>query len=283
MKHLIIIITISIVSAATSVSTYNPSKLPLNAKTLSMMGFGVASDYNNWINPASMSYNKSQLFEFSQNDWIFDDVSGASLGYRFGSQSVSYHYWKIDDIYLYGDVPSDAPEGSLSTESLFLQYSKSFNIKEHSFGFNLAGKYMNFFDLETKGLNIDFGYQKKIGNYLKLGVSIKNVYSDDSNSEQLPKIFIIGTKQEFNKIPMVLYFDLFHDGANGSGSFQAVKFKSSQFSIVCGVKYLEDFKSTDISLGVNFNWDNFELSISTLLPDNNSFKAPVFYQISYLF
>ena len=68
---------------------------------------------------------------------------------------------------------------------------------------------MNFFDLETKGLNIDFGYQKKIGNYLKLGVSIKNVYSDDSNSEQLPKIFIIGTKQEFNKIPMVLYFDLF--------------------------------------------------------------------------
>ena len=283
MKRLIITIFISIACTATSVSTYNPSKLPLNAKTLSMMGFGVASDYNNWINPASMSYNNIQLFEFSQNDWIFDDVSGASLGYRSNSQSISYHYWKIDDIYLYGDTPSNTPEGSLSTESLFLQYSKSFNIKEHSFGFNLAGKYMNFFDLETKGFNIDFGYQKKIGDYLKLGASIKNIYSDDSDSEQLPKIFIIGTKQELNKIPMVLYFDLFHDEANGLGSFQAVKFKGRQFNVICGVKYLEDFKNTDVSLGINFNWDNFELSISTLLPENTSFKTPIFYQISYLF
>ena len=72
MKHLIIIIIISILSAATSVSTYNPSKLPLNAKTLSMMGFGVASDYNNWINPASMSYNDSELFEFSTQHFDSD-------------------------------------------------------------------------------------------------------------------------------------------------------------------------------------------------------------------
>ena len=283
MKYLIIAILINITFSGSSAATYNPSKLPLNAKVFSMIGLGVASDYNNWINPASMEYDNKEGIEFSQNSWIFDDVSGASINYRGNKQSFSYHYWKIDDIYLYGDNPSESPQGIMSTESLFFQYSKSFKIKNHYFGFNLGTRYMIFFDYKDKGLNLDFGYQKSIGDYLKLGIAFKNIYSKNSDSEGLPKLVIIGTRQKIKNVPILLYFDLFHDENNGNGSFQAVKFNNKAFDLICGIKYLADFKSADISFGLNFNWKNLEFSVSALLLDNPSFEIPISYQISYFF
>ena len=101
MKYLVSIVLISIIFPVSSVSTYSPSGLPINAKTLSMLNLGVASDYNNWLNPASIEYNSEELLEFSQNSWIYDDVSGANISYRSSGQALSYHQWKIDDIYLY--------------------------------------------------------------------------------------------------------------------------------------------------------------------------------------
>ena len=283
MRYLIIAILVNTIFSEASASTYNPSSLPINAKTLSMMGLGVASDYNNWINPASMEYEFDELLEFSQNNWIFEDVSGASINYQSNGQSISYHYWKIDDINLYDDNPSEAPIGSISTENLFLQYSKSFSIQGHSIGFNLGARYMNFFDTEDKGLSLDFGYQKLIGSSFKVGVAIKNIYSDNSNSEGLPQLIVLGAKQKISKVPFILYFDLFHHENNGFGSFQAIKFDSDGFDLICGVKYLADFDNTDISLGVNFSWKRLEFSISTLLLENSSFNSPIFYQMSYLF
>ena len=283
MRYLAIAILINIIFSDSSASTYNPSRLPLNAKSLSTIGFGVASDYNNWINPASMEYDDKQRLDFSQNSWIFEGVSGASINYKASKQSLSYHYWKIDDIYLYGDNPSESPQGVMSTENLFLQYSKSFKIKGHCIGFNLGARYMNFFDFEDKGWNVDFGYQKSIGDYLKFGLAFKNIYSENSDSDRLPKLIVLGTKQKFENIPIVLFFDFFHDENNGNGSFQAIEFDSKIFSMICGVKYLADFKSTDISLGLSFNWNNLEFSMSALLLDNSSFKTPVSYQISYFF
>ena len=283
MRYLAVAILINTIFSGAPVSTYNPSNLPLNAKNLSMMGLGVASDYNNWINPASMEYGFDELLEFSQNSWIFDDVSGASINYQSNTQSVSYHYWKIDNIYLYGDIPSDSPQGSMSSENLFLQYSKSFSIKNHCIGFNLGARYISLFDSEDKGLNLDFGYQKSIGDNFKLGFAIKNIYSQNSNSNKLPKLIILGTKQKIKKLPFILYFDLFYDENNGAGSFQAIKFESKGFDVICGIKYLADFQNTDISLGFNFNWKNLEFSISTLLLKNSSFKSPISYQVSYLF
>ena len=283
MRYLAIAILINIIFSDSSASTYNPSRLPLNAKLLSTIGFGVASDYNNWINPASMEYDDKQRLDFSQNSWIFEGVSGASINYKASKQSLSYHYWKIDDIYLYGDSPSESPQGVMSTENLFLQYSKSFKIKGHCIGFNFGARYMNFFDFEDKGWNLDFGYQKSIGDYLKFGLALKNIYSENSDSDRLPKLIILGTKQKFENIPIVLFFDFFHDENNGNGSFQAIEFDSKIFSMICGVKYLADFKSADISLGLSFNWNNLEFSMSALLLDNSSFKTPVSYQISYFF
>ena len=284
MKYLIIILLINIILSLNSAATYDPSKLPLNAKTLGTIGFAVASDYNNWINPASMSYNRGESIEFSQNNWIFDDVSGASFNFRSASHAISYHYWKIDDIDLYGDVPSDYPDGSISTENIFFQYSKSFEIKKHSLGFNLAVQYMNFFDVDTNQFSIDIGYQTIITDYLKLGLAVKNIYSNHSgDSNKDPKLIVVGTKQIFQNIPFVLYLDLFYDERNGTGTFQGLKFNNKIFNLVCGVKYLSDFESTDFSLGMGVNWSNFEFSISMLFPDNSSFKEPIFYQISYMF
>ena len=55
------------------------------------------------------------------------------------------------------------------------------------------------------------------------------------------------------------------------------------FDLICGIKYLADFKSADISFGLNFNWKNLEFSVSALLLDNPSFEIPISYQISYFF
>ena len=283
MRYLVITILINFIFSITTTSAYTPSALPINAKALSMASLGVASDYNNWINPASLGYSKIELLEFSQNSWIYDDVSGANISYRSNQQVISYHYWKIDDIFLYEDIPSDAPLGSVSSQNIFLQYSRSFNIKSHYFGLNMGARYVSLFDWEDKGLNLDLGYQKTIRAGIKLGIAAKNIFSENKNSDKLPKFIAIGVKKEIYKTPFFVYLDLFKHENNGFGSFQAIKFVKNNFDLICGVKYLEKFDSIDISLGFNFNLRNLQFSISTLLLENSSFQAPVSYQISYLF
>ena len=283
MKYLVSIVLISIIFPVSSVSTYSPSGLPINAKTLSMLNLGVASDYNNWLNPASIEYNSEELLEFSQNSWIYDDVSGANISYRSSGQALSYHQWKIDDIYLYENVPSDSPSGSISSQNLFLHYSKSFRIKSIIFGFNIGAMYQSLFNFDDSGLKLDFGFQKPIGNNFKLGFSIQNLYSQNRNSVSLPKLIAIGVKQKIKGLPFIIYFDLFDHEDNGLGSFQAIKLSSKNFNLICGAKYLKDFEKTDISLGMDFRFKKIQFSISTLFLENASFKAPLSYQISYFF
>ena len=95
---------------------------------------------------------------------------------------------------------------------------------------------MNLLELENKGINLDIGYQKFLGDYIVLGVSIKNIYSDYNNSDRLPAMITIGTSQKIKNIPITLYLDLFHDEEKGNGSYQGIKFNHSLFNIICGFK-----------------------------------------------
>tara|TARA_B100000401_G_scaffold161331_1_gene107708 strand:+ start:4126 stop:4977 length:852 start_codon:yes stop_codon:yes gene_type:complete len=283
MRIFVLIVLIGIFVPASSVSTYSPSELPVNAKTLSMLNLGVASDYNNWLNPASVEYNNEELLEFSQNSWIYDDVLGINISYHSPGQALLYHQWKIDDIQLYEDVPSNIPSGSFSSQNLFLHYSKSFKIKSLALGFNIGAMYQSLFNWEDRGLKFDFGFQKPIGDNYKLGFAVQNLYSQNRNSDRLPKLIVIGVKQKINNLPIIIYFDLFEHENNGLGSFQAIKLASKNLNLIFGAKYLKDFEKTDFSLGMNLRFEKIQFSISTLFLENSSFKSPMSYQISYFF
>ena len=258
------------------------AKLPLNATSLSVSGFGVASNFNTWINPASLANNQKTHFNFSSNSWL-QDVEGSYINYTFERSKISVHTWAVDQLEQYGESPSDAPLGFFGSRIIFANYSKGFSKSGHSMGFNLSYIYMTLLELDDKGFALDFGYQKKITELLTLGFSGKNLFCDFKSGDSLPKLITLGIKKDFNSLPISIFLDIYDDQDKGLGSFKGLKYKNKFFELIGGLKYLDDFDKIDMSFGFNILRDNIKFSIATLVKNDDSIGNPVFYQVEYSF
>ena len=256
------------------------SKIPLNAKTLSVAGFGAASDFNLWINPASLAENEGTYFEFSGNPWL-QEVDGSYMSYVSDNQKLSFHTWGVENLEEYGDSPSDAPLGFFGSKIIFASYAKGFSKGKHHFGFNIDYTYMTLLEIDDKGFTADFGYKVNLGKFNTLGLAIKNLACDFKSGDNLAQMIVIGSRQDLKGLPLSIYLDIYHDENKGSGSFQGFIFKNKLFNIVGGLKYSHKLETLDTSLGFNILWGDIEFSIGTLIKDDDSIGTPIFYQMSY--
>ena len=257
-------------------------KLPVNAKSLSYTGYGIATKNNYSLNPATLSNSEKSYFEFSNNKWLFD-VDGAYISYNDKNLKLSGYYWQIDNIELYDEEPSSSPLGTFGSKTFFINFSQGFKLKKAELGYSLGYTYMKLLEYTDKGVTLDLGYRQDINESTSMGLLIKNLNTGFKDDSQIPQVITIGSSQKIKNIPIILNLDLFYDEDKGSGSYQGVTFKKNRFDFTAGYRYYHEDEELDIGLGFNLMWNNLEFSISTLLLENSSFKSPISYQVSYLF
>ena len=260
-------------------------ELPINANILASAGFGVASEYNDWLNPAVLEESDRTIIEFSSNNWIPEfDVKGSFVSYQDNKQKLSAYSWEIDDIEQYGDIPTENPLGFFGSKLLSINYARRIDFKENQFGFNIGYSYMTLLEKDDKGFKIDLGYKRNFSNNYSIGFSIKNIISEFKNGNELPQLVVLGSRQSISKhIPVTLYFDIFHDEDKKYGTYQGFIFDSQLFDLIGGVRYYYESEESDISFGFNITYNNIKLAISTLIKEEESLSSPIFYQISYHF
>ena len=64
-------------------------KLPVNAKSLSYTGYGIATKNNYSLNPATLSNSEKSYFEFSNNKWLFDVDGAYNIRYEIIKKRIS--------------------------------------------------------------------------------------------------------------------------------------------------------------------------------------------------
>lgn len=277
MKYLINIIFVTISFSVDILSVGFPN----NAKALASSGYGVAFDEAYSINPASISNNNMTRFEFSNNNWIFD-IRGSYLSHIDNNMKLSGFYWQVDDIEMYGDTPSDSPLSTFGSKTLVLNSAQGFNFNNHQLGYSLKYAYMKLLEYEDKGFVLDLGYRYQFSKGSSVGLVIKNLNTGFKDESQLPEIVILGTSQKVKNIPVTLNLDVFNNSSQDiSGIYQGLVIDSKYLNLLAGYSYINESEETDISLGVNFLWNNLEFSISTLIKENDEIGNPIFYQLSY--
>lgn len=260
-------------------------ELPVNANILASAGFGVASEYNDWLNPAVLKNSDKTIVEFSANNWIPEfDVKGSFVSYQDQNQKISAFSWKIDDVEQYGDTPSENPLGYFGSKILSANYSRRIDFNENQFGFNIGYSYMTLLEKDDKGFKLDLGYKRKFSDNYSIGVSIKNIISRFSSESKLPQLLTLGSSQLISKhIPITIYFDVFHDEDKDFGTYQGFVFSNQLFDVIGGARYYHESEETDISFGFNLTYNKIKLSVATLIKEDESLSSPIFYQISYHF
>ena len=277
MKHLITIIFISICFSVDILSV----GLPTNAKSLSSIGYGIAFNKNYSVNPASLSENNKTYFECSNNKWIFD-IKGSYLSYSDKNIRLSGYYWKVDDIEMYDNTPSESPLSTFGSKTLVLNFSQGFSLSGHQLGYNLKYTYMKLLEYEDKGFVLDLGYQYQFNRQSSIGLLVKNLNTGFKDDNHLSEIFIVGTSQKIKNVPITLNLDLFRNSSEDiSGLYQGLVFENKYFNLTAGYVYNYDSEELDTSLGINFLWNNLEFSVSSLIKENNEIGNPIFYQLSY--
>ena len=255
--------------------------LPSNAKALSSIGYGVGSNGSYSVNPAALSDNNETYFEFSNNRWLFD-IEGSYLSYLDKNIRLTGYSWKVEDIEMYDNIPSESPLSTFGSKTLVLDLSQGFNINKHQLGYSLKYTYMKLLEYEDKGFVVDLGYQYKFSEESSIGLVVKNFNTGFKNENHLPEILIVGTSQKIKNIPITLNLDLFVNSSEDiSGLYQGLVFNNKFFNITAGYSYNYDSEELDTSLGINLLCNTFEFSISTLIKENNDIGSPIFYQLSY--
>ena len=283
MKYILIYITI-LFNMVFSIGLQS-LELPINANILASAGFGVASEYNDWLNPATLKQSDKTIVEFSANTWIPEfDVKGSYVSYQDQNQKISAFSWKIDDVEQYGETPSENPLGFFGSKMLSVNYAKRIDFKGSQFGFNIGYSYMTLLEKDDKGFKLDLGYKKKFANSYSIGISVRNIISRFNSEDKLPQLITLGSSQLISKhIPITIYFDVFHDEDKEFGTYQGFVFDNQLFDIIGGVRYYHESKELDLSFGFNITYNNINLAVATLIKEEESLSSPIFYQISYHF
>ena len=260
-------------------------EIPVNANILASAGFGVASEYNDWLNPAVLKQSDKTVLEFSANNWIPEfDVKGSFVSYQDQNQKLSAFYWKIDDVEQYGETPSENPLGFFGSKILSANYARRIDFNENQFGFNIGYSYMTLLEKDDKGFKLDLGYKRKFSKNYSIGFSIRNIISEFNSENKLPQLITLGSSQLISEhIPLTIYFDMFYDEDKEFGTYQGFVFENHFFNIIGGVRYYYESKETDLSFGFNITYNNIKLAVATLIKEEESLSAPIFYQISYHF
>ena len=258
-------------------------ELPVNVNFLATGGFGVASNHNDWLNPAVINDLNHSSIEFSSNNWIPEfDVKGSYMGYQNNKQKLYGYYWKIDDIPI-NDGPSDIDDGYINSKILFINYSQRFDVKENQFGLSFGYSYMNLLEKDDKGYKIDFGYKRRFSDKISVAFAVKNILSQFKDDYQLPKLIALGSSHTLSKVPLTFYLDIFHDEDKEFGIFQGFLFDIKSINLLGGYRYYDSTDELDYSFGLKMNYNNIEIGIATLLKEEDSLSPSTFYQISYHF
>jgi len=286
MKYLVYIILLIGTSFSVDILSI---QLPENVESLSYNGYGIASKNNYTANPSLLSDSQNSYLEFSSNQWLFD-VKGSYFAYINKNLMLSSHYWKVDDIEVYDEIPSSSPLYTFGSKTYFIKASQGFNFDKHHFGYSAKYSYMNLLDYENKGFALDLGYHFNFNKYSSIAVVMNNINTGFKDEDQIPQILKIGASQKIKNIPITLSIDFFfeykdsgYEHGKGTGSYQGIMYKNQYFDFIVSHCYYSESKESDIAFGLKFLWKNLGFSVSTMIKEEDSIGAPTFYQLSYYF
>ena len=118
------------------------------------------------------------------------EIDGSSFYYIDNNYQFTYSSFKVDNIELRNDTPSDDPLDIIESNLLSFGISKSFNIfKDFNFGIGANFYYTQLFTDKFSTLTFDFGLQKPFSKNLQIGLLIKDI---GTNSLDIPTNFGAG-------------------------------------------------------------------------------------------
>ena len=124
---------------------FDALNIPSNSMEMSLSGSGIAARYSGAMNPSGNT-NQSSLIGFSANKWMVE-INGNSFYYIDNGYQFTYSSFKVDDIELRNDIPSDTPLDIIESNLLSFGISKSFKIfKDFDFGIGANFHYIQLFN-----------------------------------------------------------------------------------------------------------------------------------------
>ena len=160
---------------------FDALNIPSNPIESSLSGAGIAAQNSLGTNP-SCNYNHPSIIGFSANKWMVD-INGSSFYYiNNNDYQFTYSSFKVDDIELRNNIPSDEPLDIIESNLLSFGISKGYNFfKDLDFGVGANFYYTQLFVDEFSALTLDIGLQKNIFENFQVGVLIKDVGNNNLN------------------------------------------------------------------------------------------------------
>ena len=123
---------------------FDALNIPSNSMEISLSGSGIAAHHSGAINPSG-NCNQPSLIGFSANRWVVE-INGSSFYYINNGYQFTYSSFKVDDIELRNNIPSDDPLDIIESNLLSFGISKGYKVfRDFNFGVGANFHYTQLF------------------------------------------------------------------------------------------------------------------------------------------
>lgn len=257
--------------------------IPSNSKILATAGAGIASNLYPELNPGIKPTNNSFL-QYSINQWL-GEIKGNNILYRWGekyNKQLSIQTWNVDKLELRGDSPSETPIETFGAHFVSASYSMSCNLNNKSYlGFLVKTNYSHLFTESLYGITFDFGLGLSLKDYLNLGIVIRNIGYENTNTLQanLPTEFGIGTETKFAFIKTSILTDLLYTNMQSELRLGLIT-DWKWLNINLGSSFSKNRNAN--SLGFSFDYRKWKINSGIYFHENSSILGvPIFIDICH--
>mgnify|MGYP001222190238 CR=1 FL=1 len=254
---------------------FDALNIPSNSMEMSLSGSGIAARYSGAINPSG-NINQSSLIGFSANKWMVE-INGNSFYYIDNGYQFTYSSFKVDDIELRNNIPSDTPLDIIESNLLSFGISKSFKIfKDFDFGIGTNFHYTQLFVDKFSTLTFDLGLQKPFLNNLRIGLLIKDI---GINSLDIPTNYGTGISYYIENFKTEFLLDYLYSKHYNSGINFGLIQKIKMLTFNVGYSKFSNLRTT-LSSGLKINLNKkYNFLYSVLSVENSNLGLAHYFGI----
>ena len=252
--------------------------IPQSALLLAKSGAGISNSLD--VNPA-LIHSFDTYVSFSKNQWL-GDLEGQKISILLKNNTLlSFESLSVDDIELRDEIASDSPIGFFGVYWYAWELNKKLNInyKDISFGYKLKFNFSKLYTETMHGYTIDIGMMKQVNNRVDLGLVVKNIGNESTNSLRAGTIPIFGVGVSYLTLNdnLLILTDLLSQDSNGLVRF-AAETQLPYINFILGSSISNNYQ--DISFGLKLDYDTWSFSYGNLNHENTILGNPAIITIT---
>ncbi len=247
--------------------------IPSSATAASFTGAGIAKTLDVEINPASIYKLNDNFIRFSTYNWL-GNVPGNQVSMFWRNTNPHYISLQssiINDLELYGDIPSDQPLGTFSSSWVAASYGSAFDLMGWQIGSLIKINFSKLYKEIMYGYTTDFGMFYKFSNNVNFGINLKNLgyeFSDNLRTS-IPSQFGFGLSIIEPILQTNFLLDFVSD-KNNSSIYKIGLFKSFK-DLSCNLGFTKQNDIIIYGLGISYIYKNWGINIGTTTHNSTAF------------